>query len=74
MLAKLLTQCFQRLPSNGNGNDEAITIAGEKLKAESASKRESDNRLGELTMRALEAASRNKMNGDQDWISNFANN
>ena len=74
MLTSFLLECFQQLPSNQNGDDEAIAIAREKLKAESASAGASDNRLRKLTMRALETASKNQMNGDQDWFSNFAIN
>ena len=74
MLKSFLLECFQQLPSNQNGDDEAIAIAREKLKAESASAGASDNRLRKLTMRALETASKNKMNGDQGWVSNFATN
>ena len=55
------------MPSTKNGDEEAVSVATEEFKAESPST--SDNRLLEMTKRALEAAMRSKMNGDQDWVS-----
>ena len=57
------------MPSAENGDKEAVSTATEKFKAETPSK--NGNRLLEMTKRALEAATRSKMNGDQEWVSNL---
>ena len=64
--------CFQHLPSTKNVDTEAVSITTEEFKAESPTK--DDNRLLAMTRRALEAAERSKMNGDQDWVSHLVFN
>ena len=61
------------MPSTKNGDEEAVSVATEEFKAESPSTNNDNNNrlLEQMTKRALEAATRSKMNGDQDWVSKW---